>query len=350
MLGRKLLPAAITATAITLSTLSIGAQAGAVATSYLEVSNFKFYNNTTGNALVLGTGASDSDADFFFSGSGISNNGDTGAGLNGTEVGDGTNSLVDGSGVFDVLASCVGNCTYAENSFNYIPAGTDAIATYVVGDIFQTGGAVNLSESFTGEKGGTVLPAINARTLAEVSLTGPGKGTSSGNNAGAAGKFTFRSESAGNYRVDFSLNPYLYTSIAGGSSGLLAQASWAFSININELDDNGDAIPCGTSEFDETTCTLSFGRLVSRSVTGTGSSEFNTGLAARDYFGSIEDDGLAATERTFAIAGDTNYQVTITQVSSADAELVPAPGTIALLGLGLLGLVGIRRKNAQASS
>jgi hypothetical protein len=348
MLGRKLLPAAITATAITLSTLSIGAQAGAVATSYLEVSNFKFYNIATGNALVLGANEDDSDADFFFSGSGITNNGDTDASLNGNDVSFGINSEVDGSGQFDVGSSCVGDCTYVENSFTRIDAGADATTTYVVGDVFQTGGAVDLSETFVeDDKGTVVLPAINAQTLAEVSLASPSSGTSAGNNVGAAGKFTFRGDgdTEGDYRVDFSLLPYLYTSIAGGSSGVLAKASWAFSITINELDGNGNAVPCGTSEFDETACTLSFGRLDTRSVTGTGSAQFVADTAF-DFTG----DGAAVGERSFSIVGGTDYQVTITQDSSADAQLVPAPGTIALLGLGLLGLVGIRRKNAQASS
>jgi hypothetical protein len=57
---------------------------------------------------------------------------------------------------------------------------------------------------------------------------------------------------------------------------------------------------------------------------------------------SLSGDG----EMTFDLAAGESNVLTIQLITEADAQFIPVPATAALLGLGLLGLRGVRRRAA----
>jgi hypothetical protein len=329
----RFLAGAVAGVALSLS--SAGALAGGVATSLVEVSDFIFVNADTGEKIRLGVGSDDAQADFYFEGNGVSNTGDTDATLNGVSIGNGIDAPVDGSGVFDVDHACLGACTYVENSFATVADGADAASTYVVGDVLFTGSSVNVTDDFASDNG---LPSSNlpdgvGTTLAEVSLTGEGSGTSAGNNVGATGSFTFVAGADMDIRVDFVIDVFLRAFLSNSVQGTLATSSFVFNVKVSE-----DGVNCG-GDF-QPACPLDLGLTSSVGVSEAGDDSV---LDVTSVNG-----GLTDAQRTFSVTGGETYQITILQQSNANATVVPAPGSLALMGLGQLGLASYKRRRKAA--
>ncbi len=334
-----------------------GAVAGAVATSYVNVSGFQFVDTLTNEKIVLGLNNAVDSAltDFQFQGDGILNNGDTASTLvvSGQTVTGSNSGPVSGSGLFDVDTSCVGECgSYVDNSFSYIPDGTMPTDTYVVGDAQLEGAAINVSEQFFNAQNDPDIPAPangvveldpgNVQTLAEVSLASTEDGTANGNTLGSNGNFTFTANAAAEVRVDFTLTTFLRAAISSDAAfGSDATADWSLGVNVRKLN---SGVACTTPNIASLDCiNLGLTNLISADR---GEDNSNSEVLVLGD-GTAPGSELFQEIRTFTVEQGVTYQVNITQTSQANANFVPAPAPLALLGAGLLAL-GFRLRGRRA--
>lgn len=281
--------------------------AGGVATSYLNIKEFKFINLDTGTKLRVGD-------EITFVGQ-VTNDGDTNASLNGNSVSNDNSAPASPAGL-DVDNSCVGACAYVENSFSYITQPTDATSTYAVGDVLLTGSSVNFP--------GLDAPDADAKLLAEVSLEpGDNIGTSSGNNVGVTGRIEFISSITAGVQVDYLADIYIRALLSADLNGLDSNASSSFSINILNT-------TTGASVLNYSPNAVNTGR--SATIPG---DDFEYSLT--DY----SDPDTAA--RTFQIVAGNRYQLTIDQAADANSTVVPLPTPLLLMGVGILALGSTRR-------
>jgi len=308
---KRLLIPLLTASVMTFS--ASGALADAVGTAYLNIFGLKFVNDDAAAAkLTVGT-------DIVLTN--FTNNGDTNAELNGTPDHHDASAPAGPLGL-DVLHSCVGACGYVENSFSYITKPTGASADYALGDVNLLGASVNFP--------GVTTADVVARTLAEVSLTGPTNiGSASGNNLGANGQVTMLLTAGftGDFRVDFSADLYLRALLSADEMAVEADASVGFSISIIDTTTGLDVFGAGG---------------FSPNVLNDGRSATVPGQDFEHTLAYVCGAGCGA----FSMIAGRDYQVTIDQHSDANATLIPEPDSIVLLGLGLLIFSAFRQRQA----
>ena len=238
------------------------------------------------------------------------------ADINGTNVTDGPETKTSAGSTIDLSQVCVGSCgSFSENTF--FPAPTPlANGTYAVADQYMTDSVIldanggdwgAMSGVQLGDGDAVAESGTDHQLQWDFNIT-------AGELAAAGGSIT----------LHFSWEQRNFVELVTTESGDTANATQSFSIRVTGPENFSQTV------FDES-LNISAGQSPASASTGTQTFFSNTASA------------------TFTTAG--NYSMLFNYDVAANATSVPEPGTIGLLGTGLLGLgaYGMRRRNKKAA-
>ncbi len=309
----KLLIAAMSAA---LGIASVPAHAGTVGVADLIINNLVLVNASNGQLVTSGitvlsdarTGIADSNFN----------------GTSGTGVGAGSISSFNPGATVDVQHRCAGpdcgsiNAIYGGSAENKLGTNTLAagpLGNFAVGDMFIGGSALGAASG------------ANGLTRANVSVTGAtNEGGSSSTIINSASALTATFTVGETIDVLFSLGYEAFVmAFVDTAPGIHGHASAGINwvMTVTSSDDPSFAAFSWLPEE------LNVG------YTSTDASE------NQEYFGAGQ---LFSDVRT--LTAGKKYNLTITQASNALASEIPEPASLALVGLGLLGIGALRRRRA----
>lgn len=317
--------------------VAANAQAGALATSIQQLSNFQIQKNDSFGNPIGALDKSDFSALTFTSGA------DASASLNGSGVSD--SDTANSANPLDLAPQCVGDCPAgANNAFPMVSSGLgDPSANFSQGDTNQTGAPI----TGLGAPLGAIIESGSWVSLAK----GDQNGSADANND-LSSTFQFVLNQSGGLTFSFDADSYLE---AFTSSDQVfpadANASYSIGFSIEEVNTGNlvmDWRPDGnnnpgahtgiTGEQDP----YSLNRSISRNAPFNGVSTANHTLATKST-GSF-------WASTVNLTAGTTYQLTARANTDVDATTVPAPGALALMGIGLIGMGAATRRRRTLSA
>lgn len=297
--------------------LSSAANAGVLASSTFSITNFLLSDATTGATLKVSD----------FGGTLVAtNNAGVAASLSGFPTANGAFNLPITDPNTDLPKVCVGpgcGTSPAENNFVVLtppPVGNN----FANADQLLIGSSLDLGAGTTG---------ANAFVRSDVSLTGTATGSAS-SNVGVNASFAFNLATAKNIGVKFNaLSSLLAFSDIGTIFPGNAQASTSLSIVLSDVNGNTvfDFNNAPGRQRNGTLCTLNQTRNRNAPINGTSNFTCDAVFSANT-----------------GLLGPGIYQLSIRQNSNTNALLVPEPGVLSMLGLGLLGMGAALRKRKAA--
>jgi len=295
-----------------LTVASFSANAGVIASSYLAVNNFSLNGVSSADLTFLapGTREGNTSAQINIGGNNLTA-GDADAGSALSDV--------------DALLACKGNCAplgLAENS------GSLHWASALANDY-------NYSYSDQNVSGNALNGTSSGFTLAESSLSSVPQGNASSNGNiynefEAVFRFGGSSNANVNFTLDYILNMASVITPDIAFNDVLTATTTAFANFTVTLTNIGTNVKQQWNIVDET-------------VSGRDGALFNTIFpGANDDFFNENVTGYNSGD--FLLEANNAYTLNISQTTSTNISLVPEPTSIALFGLGLLGLAGVARR------
>lgn len=295
--------------------MSGAANAGVLASTTFSITNFLLSNSVTGTTLAL------SDFNTLVA----TNNGGDAASLTGAGSAGNTFNLPITNPATDLLRACVGACGSAPAENNFVVLAPPPSAQFVNGDQQLIGTAINLGGGTTG---------ANARLRSDVSLTGTGIGSANAD-VGLNSSFIFSLTSNVTIGVNFdgTISLVSFTD-AGTAFPGNAQTSTALSVLLTRADNGATVFNFNNAASATGNCNEGLNRTLNRNAPFNGLSSYS----CSGHFSAVTPTLLAGTA----------YQLSIRQNVNADASLIPEPGVLSMLGLGLLGMGAALRKRKSA--
>lgn len=292
---------------------SLPAQADVLAQSVLELTNFRF-TNVAGAILD----ASQFDTLIFSDSSDIS------VTLNGTTITD-SQGPVDGFGGINGIHQVLGGPNPGPDNYAHVFAPASDRAR---GDTLLAGAPIT---------GTGFASGANAHTLAEAQLINGGSGSAE-DNLGLLATLSFSTRESQAVGVAFDADVFLKAFVTAGSQlGSAAQARSSWSISLADAD--------GNTLFDWTPDGI-LNASITGATEGADDCDLTRTLGAQipgqNATHSCVGDASATTN--FVLDAGQSYTLTIAHESTADANSIPEPATLALLGFGLLGMGAVARK------